>query len=211
MAVRYATIKPFPIRDQLSFHKCQVMQRNGSNPSCPTARPGTTASFTDPGASSPSPPRGHTRTTRHGGLGTGLPTGWSDLGSWGAPRALACARCQFAGFPRHLFEAIRQPFMPFGKQTPITTTVSAGGISSLVRRRWLDGPSGRCSGGQGGHRRSSARLARRRVRAGLLRRCRGVWRCSRAARPSLEERESRAAGSRPILSLNSLMSMNSSA
>ena len=48
-------------------------------------------------------------------------------------------------------------------------------------------------------------------RAGLLLRCCGVWRCSRAACRSLEERESRAAGSRPILSLNSLMSMNSSA
>src|SRR6476660_3393435 len=66
MAVRYATIKPFPIRDQLSFHKCQVMQRNGSNPSCSTARPGTTARLSPIQALSPPPPRGHTRTTRQG-------------------------------------------------------------------------------------------------------------------------------------------------
>jgi len=144
MAVRYATIKPFPIRDQLSFHKCQVMQRNGSNPSCPTARPGTTARLSPIQALSPPPPRGHTRTTRHGGPGTGLPTGWSDLSSWGAPRAFACAGNQFAGFREHLFEAIRKPF---GKQTPITTTVSAGGISVLCGGGGLMDQRC-CSGGQ---------------------------------------------------------------
>ena len=116
MAVRYATIKPFPIRDQLSFHKCQSYATERIEPKL-SHSPGRAPPLDfHRSRLFPPPPRGHTRTTRHGGPGTGLPTGWSDLSSWGAPRAFACAGNQFAGFGEHLH-------------------------LSLVRRRWLDGPA----------------------------------------------------------------------
>jgi hypothetical protein len=142
MAVRYATIKPVPIRDQLSFHKCQVMQRNGSNPSCPTARPGTTARLSPIQALLP--PLTTARTHAHhaprrAGYGaTHRLVGPRQLGSAASVSLRTMPICGVSASPVRghtpAIHAIRQTNADHHNRL-------CWRHLSLVRRRWLDGPA----------------------------------------------------------------------